>query len=231
MKFYTITTPKLDSKFVFCYLQREKVPEAELKLYEKSKTRFIGNQKLLETIKREYTEFKSLNVNMEQYFNCQIIIGVKSRGDHVNFDVKEISKTPLFLARDRNRKFLYGYDLKDFHAKRPIKMNANLIFELYGMEGTLDLNDVPDNVNLYEIIKNVPVITDNTPGESNDENPILIGYDESFTYWVTHRDMVKTLFACDKYPGLCNYSTTDQANHIRHMQTCTDQTCSIRPVL
>ena len=95
------------------------------------------------------------------------------------------------------------------------------------MDGSLDLEDIPDFVNVYEVVKFknslIPCITGNTPGESNEPNPILIGYDESATYWVTHQEMTKTMYHCNKYPGKCAYQTVDSSNFNRHMETCTDQ--------
>ena len=123
--------------------------------------------------------------------------------------------------------FFWGYNLEDFRALKPIKMSAELIFNLYGVPGSLDMQNVPDFVNLYELleIQNVthPCITINTPGESNEPNPILIAYDDTNTFWVTHRDLVKTVFTCNKFPGKCLYHTVDKPNFNRHMASCTDQ--------
>ena len=106
-------------------------------------------------------------------------------------------------------------------------MPAYLIYALYGLNGTLDMQNVPDNVNLYELleIENVihPCITINTPGESNEPNPILIAYDETSKYWITHRDLVKNVFSCEKFPGKCMYQTVDKSNYNRHVGSCTDQ--------
>ena len=54
MKFFTIYDPKVDSKFMMCYLEIENVPVEELKLYEKSNRNMIGNIKLRDTIREHY---------------------------------------------------------------------------------------------------------------------------------------------------------------------------------
>ena len=229
MQLLKIRDPKVENKFLQCYLQVESIKLEEMKLYTKNDFKYIGNQKLLSEIREQYSKYKATkNVKMEQFFNRQIVICTESReNDYIVLNIKEISKTPIFLVKTRSNAYLWGYKLSDFRAQKPIKMSADLIYGLYGMDGTLDLNDAPDFVNLYEVMKFknslIPCITGSTPGESNEPNPILVGYDESSTFWVTHRDLVKTMYYCDKYPGKCAYQTVDSSNYNRHMETCTDQ--------
>ena len=229
MQLLKIQDPKVETKFLNCYLQVENVKLEEMKLYEKSDVNYIGNQKLLSEIRDQYSKYKAAKgVKMEQYFNRQIIISNRSRDNgYIVLNIKEISKTPIFLVKTKHGAYLWGHKLSDFRAQKPIKMSADLIYGLYGMNGSLDLEDIPDFVNVYEVIKIQklvhPCITGKTPGESNDPNPILVGVDENSTFWITHRDLVKTVYYCDKYPGKCAYQTVDKPNYNRHMETCTDQ--------
>ena len=229
MQLLKIKDSKVENKFLQCYLQVENIKLEEMKLYQKGDINYIGNEKLLSEIRDQYQKFvAATNVNMEQFFNRQIIMCNQSRDyDHIVLNVREITRTPIFLVKNRNGALFWGYKLSDFRALKPIKMTANLIYGLYGMSGSLDLDDAPDNVNIYEVLKFknswLPCITDNTPGESNNPNPILVGYNVSGTFWVTHHDMVKTLYRCDKYPGKCTYHTVDWGNFERHMGRCTDQ--------
>ena len=229
MQLLKIRDQKVEIKFLQCYLQVENVKLEEMKLYAKHDINYIGNEKLLTDIRDQYQKFKAAtNVNMEQFFNRQIIICNRSQThDYIVLNVREITRTPIFLVKNRNGAFFWGYNLEDFRALKPIKMSAELIFNLYGVPGSLDMQNVPDFVNLYELleIQNVthPCITINTPGESNEPNPILIAYDDTNTFWVTHRDLVKTVFTCNKFPGKCLYHTVDKPNFNRHMASCTDQ--------
>ena len=229
MQLLKIKDPKVENKFLQCYLQVENIKLEEMRLYEKAGVNYIGNEKLLSEIREQYTKYKTAkNVKMEQFFDRQIIICNRSRGnDYIVLNIKEISKTPIFLVTNRHGAYFWGYKLSDFRAQKPIKMSADLIYGLYGMDGFLDLEDIPDFVNLYEVIKVkssiIPCITGDTPGESNEPNPILVGYNESGTYWVTHRDLVKTMYYCDKYPGKCAYQTVDSSNMKKHLECCTDK--------
>ena len=229
MQLLKIQDSKVETKFLNCYLQVENIKLEEMKLYTKSEINYIGNVKLLAEIRDQYSKYKAAKgVKMEQFFNRQIIICNRSReNDYIVLNIKEISKTPIFLVKTKHGAYLWGYKLSDFKAQKPIKMSAELIYGLYGMDGILDLDDIPDFVNLYEIIKVkssiIPCITGDTPGESNEPNPILIGYDEFATYWVTHRDMVKTMYYCDKFPGKCAYQTVDSSNMKKHLECCTDK--------
>ena len=229
MQLLKIRDPKVEIKFLQCYLQVENVKLEEMKLYQKNDINYIGNEKLLTDIRDQYQKFKAAtNVNMEQFFNRQIIICNRSReNDYIVLNVREITRRPLFLVKSKHGALFWGYNLEDFRAQKPIKMSAELIFDLYGVRGSLDMQNVPDFVNLYELMeienKVHPCITINTPGESNEPNPILIAYDETDTFWVTHKDMVKTIFTCDKFPGRCLYQTVDKPNYNRHMESCTDQ--------
>ena len=229
MQLLKIQDPKVETKFLNCYLQVENVKLEEMKLYEKSDVNYIGNQKLLSEIRDQYSKYKAAKgVKMEQYFNRQIIISNRSRDNgYIVLNIKEISKTPIFLVKTKHGAYLWGHKLSDFRAQKPIKMSADLIYGLYGMNGSLDLEDIPDFVNVYEVIKIknslIRCITGDTPGESNEPNPILIGYDEFATYWVTHRDMVKTMYYCDKFPGKCAYQTVNSSNMKNHLERCTDK--------
>ena len=229
MQLLKIRDPKVEIKFLQCYLQVENVKLEEMKLYHKNDINYIGNEKLLTDIREQYQKFKAAtNVNMEQFFNRQIIICNRSQtNDYIVLNVREITRKPIFLVKNKHGTFFWGYKMSDFRALKPIKMSTELIFDLYGVPGSLDMQNVPDFVNLYELleIQNVthPCITINTPGESNEPNPILIAYDDTDTFWVTHRDLVKTVFTCDKFPGKCLYHTVDKPNFNRHMTSCTDQ--------
>ena len=229
MQLLKIRDPKVEIKFLQCYLQVENVHLDEMKLNAKNDIYYIGNEKLLTDIRAQYQKFKAAtNVNMEQFFNRQIVICNRSQTkEYIVLNIREITRTPIFLVKTRSNAFVWGYTLNDFRAQKPIKMSAELIFGLYGARGTLDMQNVPDFVNLYQLMeienKVHPCITINTPGESNQPNPILIGYDETDTFWITHRDMVKTVFTCEKFPGKCLYQTVDKPNFNRHMTSCTDQ--------
>ena len=229
MQLLKIRDTKVETKFLNCYLQVENTKLEEMKLYEKNELKYIGNEKLLSEIRDQYAKYKAAkNVKMEQFFNRQIIICNESRGnDYIVLNIKEISKMPIFLVKTKNGTYLWGYQLSDFRAQKPIKMSVGLIYGLYGIDGTLDLEDIPDFVNLYEVIKVkssiIPCITGETPGESNEPNPVLVGYNESGTYWVTHRDLVRTMYYCDKYPGKCAYQTVNSSNMKKHLECCTDK--------
>ena len=229
MQLLKIRDPKVEIKFLQCYLQVENVKLGEMKLYQKNDINYIGNEKLLSDIRDQYQKFKAAtNVNMEQFFNRQIIICNRSReNDYIVLNVREITRRPLFLVKSKHGALFWGYELKDFRAQKPVKMSAELIFGLYGVPGTLDMQNIPDFVNLYELLEIQDVVhpcrTMNTPGESNEPNPISIAYDETDTFWVTHQDLVKTVFTCEKFPGKCMYHTVDKPNFNRHMASCTDQ--------
>ena len=225
MKFFTIYDPKVDSKFMMCYLEIENVPVEELKLYEKSNRNMIGNIKLRDTIREHYARFKETrNVRMEEFFNRQIVIGRKSRDhEYVNLNVRQITRIPLFLVKNRKDRFVYGYDLSDFRATKPIQMPLDMILDLYGMHGPLDWTNLPENVETYEMRNNGPVATNENAGLSNVPNPALIGYTEDNCYWITHRDLIETIYTCKKYPGKCLYETNDSSNFKRHVAACTDK--------
>ena len=225
MKFFTIYDPKVDSKFMMCYLEIEKVPVEELKLYEKSNRNMIGNIKLRDTIREQYARFKETrNVRMEEFFNRQIIIGKKSReNENVKLNVRQITRTPLFLVKNRSDRFVYGYDMSDFRATKPIQMPIHMILDLYGILGPLDWTNLPENIETYEMRNNGPVATNENAGLSNAPNPVLIGYTEDNCYWITHRDLIETIYTCQKYPGKCLYETNNVTNFKRYVKACTDK--------
>ena len=225
MKIASVTVPKVDRKFVHAYLAIENIPLEALQLFERNSKNHIGNRNILGKIQTEYEKFRNSNVTLAQYFNRDVIIGKISRsGQFCNVNVSEITKLPLILATDYNGKFFHGIQLSDVRASGPIKMDSGLIFTWKGMNGRLNHADIPPNVEVYEVQNKLPIRNEFTPGQSNFENPIFIGYDENSEYWITHRDMVKTQFTCKKYPGKCLYKTTDKSNYNRHQETCTDET-------
>ena len=224
MKFFTIYDQKIDPKFLMCYLKIENVPVEELRIHQKANRNIIGNTKLRDKIRENYAFFVSRNVGLEAYFNRQIVIGRKSRNhEYVYFTEREITRTPLFLAKNRFDRFIYGYDLSDFRASQPIRMPAELILGLYGIPGPLDWENLPGNIEAYEIRENIPVTSNENAGLSNIANPVLIGYDEGNCYWITHRDLIETVYKCEKYPGKCLYETNDSSNYKRHVKACTDK--------
>ena len=100
MQLLKIQVPKVENKFLQCYLQVENIKLKEMKLYEKNDVNYIGNQKLLSEIRDQYAKYKTAkNVKMEQFFNRQIIICNRSReNDYIVLNIKEISKIPIFLV-------------------------------------------------------------------------------------------------------------------------------------
>ena len=125
MQLLKIKDPKVENKFLQCYLQVENIKLEEMRLYEKADVNYIGNEKLLSEIREQYTKYKTAkNVKMEQFFDRQIIICNRSRGnDYIVLNIKEISKTPIFLVTNRNGAYFWGYKLSDFRAQKPIKMS------------------------------------------------------------------------------------------------------------
>ena len=225
MEIASVTVPKVERKFCHAFLAVENIPLEALNLYERNSKNHVGNTKILEKIRDEYEKFKCANLTLPQYFNRQIIVGNISRsGKYCTINELEISRLPLILAKDYNGKFFHGVKLSDVRATGPIKMDSSLIFTWNGLNGRLDYADIPPNVETYRVENNTPIRDEFTPGESNSPNPIFIGYDGVSEYWITHRDLIKTVFTCKKYPGRCLYKTTDPANYKRHVGRCTDET-------
>ena len=116
MQLLKIRDPKVEIKFLQCYLQVENVKLEEMKLYAKHDINYIGNEKLLSDIRDQYQKFKAAtNVNMEQFFNRQIIICNRSRAnDYIVLNVREITRRPLFLVKSKHGALFLGIPIERF---------------------------------------------------------------------------------------------------------------------
>ena len=227
MNLIAINLPKVDQKFLMAFLSIQEIKPEELNLYEKGRKQYIGNKRIAKIITDEYAKFHSYNCTIGDYFNREVIIAkISKMNDYCTFNTREIRKYPLFMVKNHNGKFFYGHTIHNLKAEYPVKISPQILLSLYGRPGPLVVADPPSYVETYEMIEGFPVFTGNCPGISSDDNPILIAFDQNSIYWLTHRDMVRTLHKCQKFPGKCAYQTPLKQNYTRHIALCTD-----RPIL
>lgn len=224
MKLIAINLSKVDQKFLMAYLTIREIKPEDLDLYEKGGKNYIGNQRMIKIIREEYAQFQLYNCSIGTYFNREVIIAKISKvHDYCTFNAREITRYPLFMVRNHHNKFFYGHTIQDLKAEYAVRIPPQILLMMYGRPGPLVVADPPSYVETYEMIEGFPVLTENCPGISSDGNPILAAYDQNSIYWLTHREMVRTLHRCQKFPGKCSYQTTDKGNFDRHVLACVDK--------
>ena len=225
MKLIAINLSKVNQKFLMAFLTIREIKPEDLDLYEKGGKKYIGNQRISKMIHEEYAQFQLYNCSIGDYFNREVVIAKISKvHDYCTFNTREIRRYPLFMVRNEHNKFFYGHTIQDLKAEYPVRIPPQILLSMYGRPGPLVVADPPSYVETYEMIEGFAVLTGNCPGISSDDNPILLAFDQNhFIYWLTHREMVRTLFRCEKFPGKCSYYTPHKQHYTRHIFSCTDR--------
>ena len=225
-KMFSITTKNIDPKFVFCFINVNKISFSDLALKKSKNWNVITNTKIFDEIKSSYQTFLSSCMTLDQFFQCQVVPVRKTRGDRLLVEIDEIYQFPVFTITDRNKRIQHGAEISQLNSETPVKMPVELIFAIHDRQYPEHFSpqNVPGDVEIYTVINGQAVQTPDCSGRSKCEKVILIGSDGENYYWLPNRSLIQKTFKCNKYPGKCLYKTNQSCNFKRHLKNCTDET-------
>lgn len=203
---------------------------------QKQVKRIITDSYLISCIKNDYQKFKKSKLTYDKFFGKNIIFVTKIKN---SFRIKDgnLTHDNLFVWNPiRNSKDVdlinYRVPISKLSSLNPIKMNICNIPKLF------NINDPFDDILDLEIHHNLAIDFFATDGSKHWRSPDLPGFkagnvdlrikiakdSNEKTYWIPPMSESPTKYQCTKYPGKCRFEAVDNANLVRHLKTCIDET-------
>ena len=221
----------VDPRFLHCYLIKHGLKPRDLDL---SQRQCIRNTEIAKRIKNSYTDFKKSNLDLEQFFDCQIVEFMSNRQNQDFWtNCEEITHNPIFLCFFNNNppRYKFGIGLERMNLTRPIKMSLSRLLAIYKIDEVFRSHDF-DEIALFENRFNVNLhfyhLDDSGQGKKANDLPppndsgrydIYIGLRDGDYYW-TSKSLCMSTYYCSQNPGQCTYQTDQHCNLTRHMSSC-----------
>lgn len=152
---FILKLSKVSDDFVSCWTQcynsdfyKEMEPDKHNKIW-------IKDKRITNEIRRDYNTFQSSKLSLEEYFNRTVLYGSYTREKakiFMQLPEHEVKSAPIFLIRNRNKRTITGWTIKDLNSRKAIKMKAEYIYKLYNCSFiSADLDNPPDNIEIYQI--------------------------------------------------------------------------------
>ena len=145
----------VDPRFLHCYLIKHKLKPRDLEL---SQRLCIRNSEIAKRIKNLYADFKRSNLDLEQFFDCQIVEFISNRQNQGFWtNCEEITRDPILLCFYKNNppRYKFGIGLEQLHLTRAIKMSLSHLLALYKIDEVFRSHDF-DEIALFENRFNIP---------------------------------------------------------------------------
>ena len=226
----------VEQTFLHVWLSIHKIKEEDLHLrggQGTGRAQFIQNDSLIQRIKSDFDEFKTREVDLESYFDRDIILFKQTKSNYPFItSTRSVERRPVFTYKTKG-KFCLAKPIDQLKARWPIRMPLQHIFSIhdihhdfvdFSIDECLDL-ETPHNVEckFYRVENGKAFWSPELPGFRNGDGRVInIGVQEGHYYWLASSNLIQERYYCRK-TSKCQFWSLDKTRRDIHEVPCSEE--------